>query len=165
MTKTAPWPYDAIEDDPLTALRIPVTKRRPERAYIVALHGIPDMLDEIHDEPLHRPTDREAAMIAAYIDYIRQRTYNESWQHKMLAEPLDADPGHVTVVLHKYGTDDWGYRRSTWDTSWFSPPKPALSPDRLPLESVLDRASSGGAEPHRGWTAWKAARPEVFGDV
>lgn len=41
-TKVTPWPYDAIEDDPLTALRIPVTSSHPRRAYLAAFHGVPD---------------------------------------------------------------------------------------------------------------------------
>jgi hypothetical protein len=96
------WPFDADQNDPLAKLRIPVVSSAyPSYKYEVALC----VGDLWHDPPL-RPTDREAGMIASYIDY-RRAWYNAGWQQKMLARPLDVDSGTNTVILLKRGDDDW----------------------------------------------------------
>jgi hypothetical protein len=155
MTDTAAWPYDAIQDDPLTALRIPVTAACPRRCYLAAFHGVPDPI--LDREPLGRPTAAEARVLVSLIDYLRQR-YRAPWPARMLAEPLDADGGHNTHIFHKFGEDDWGYRWSSWDSPRFSRGRSKLP---LTLVQAIDRCRLGD----RAWEAWKAAHPEVFGDA
>lgn len=156
--KTDAWPYDAVQDDPLTALRIPVTESHPRRRYLAAFHGVPTRY--LDPEVLARPTDAEAAILASYIDYVRQR-YPERWQLQMLAEPLDAIEGHNTFVFHKYGENDWGYRWDTWAHPRFSPSP--RHPERRTLVEAIGHSRSFAGDPDRAWEAWKAAHPDVFG--
>lgn len=120
------WPYHDVErDDPLTALRIPVTGRRPRHGFIAAVHGVPDPV--LDTDPLLRPSEIEAAQIASYINYMRGRVYREGWAQRMLAEPLDADPGQVTLVLHKYGPTTGAIAARPW-TAPGSPRRHPSSP-------------------------------------
>lgn len=155
---TDDWPYDADRDDPLTKLRIPVTSSHPDWAYTATF----DRVSEFGSA--ERPTDGEANMIASYIEFYRTWWYTPHWQAKLLERPFDIDGSVNTLILHKYGTDDWAYRRATWRDG------PRFVPDydrdeKLPLVRVLDRAMGSGAgrHPHTEWEAWKAAHPEVFG--
>lgn len=155
---TTNWPYDARRDDPLTALRIPVTTACPQRCYLAAFHGIPDPIDQIlGQDPLARPTDAEARILVSLIDYLRQR-YREPWPTRMLAEPLDADAGHNTHIFHKCGENDWGYRWSTWDSPRFSRGRTERHPQPLTLVQAIDRCRLGD----RAWEEWKTAHPGVF---
>lgn len=153
------WKYDADEHDPLTTLRIPVVSSWcPRWRYEVAL-----CIDPTWADPPLRPTDAEAAMIAAYIDY-RREWYNDGWRAKMLREPLDTDSGANTVVLLKVGDDAWCYRRESWQSG--PPWVPATYGDgksTLSLAALLDRINEvGDGRVFYRWAEFKAARPDVW---
>lgn len=149
------WPYDADRDDPLTKLRIPVTCFNPGWIYTVAFDRVSDIGSN------ERPTDAEAAMIASYIEFYRTWWYNPTWQAKLLERPFDIDGGCNTVILHKYGADDWAYRRRSWEYGPLFVPAYDRT-ENWPLLRVLDRSITVLDEPHKEWEAWKAAHPEVF---
>jgi hypothetical protein len=157
-TRIAGWPYDAKQDDPLAALRIPVISNPfPRWKYEVALViGGEDGLYA----PALRPDEAETAMIAAYIGY-RREWYNPGWREKMLRRPLDTDSGTNTVVLQKRAEGDWCYRRMTWITGPLMMP-PRGSDERLSLEQLLDRINGYHDSPNPRWEAYKAAHPEAF---
>lgn len=155
MSNTAAWPFgtDADRADPLTALRIAVTGSHPMRCYLVGF-------------------DREAAMLASYLEEYKTYFYgpddSSGYRYRMARRLLDVDGGANGVTFHKYGEDDWGYRRRTWSIGpMFVPPSPMYR-ERFPdasvgpmtLEQVMDRAHD--TWPKR-WLEWKAAHPEVFG--
>lgn len=157
-TKTWPFEDDADRDDPLTALRIPVTGAYPSFVYLAAF-------DRGSEE---RPSDAEAAVISSWID-LQREWFNETWQAKLLERPLDVEGGHNTVIFHKWGEGDWGYRRRTHrygPTFWPGRPGFREGVERAPyaLVDLMDHMQGR----HTGflsqkWIEWKAARPEVFG--
>lgn len=171
------WPYDALEHDPLTGLRIPVVSSfNPDWKYVAAylnpVKGGPDYLKGPPFGSNERPTDAEAAMIASFIREYIEHWFNEGYQRRLAERPLDVDSGCVTIVFIKYGPDDWGYRVVTWECGpTFVPPPPLWRerhPDEagggpLPLERVMDRRHAhGDGEPSKRWLKWKAAHPDVF---
>ena len=182
MPETTDWPFgtDTDRDDPLTALRIPVvTSFKPSWCYTAAYlkpaaDDAPDYLKNYPFASTERPTDREAQMLASYI--LEHRHYwfgNEGYARKMDARPLDIDSGWNTVVFIKYGPDDWGYGRVSWQYGpTFVPTPPhargtqyahAKHPGPLPLEQVMDLVHTIGDDgPMRHWLDWKAAHPDVF---
>ncbi|MGA3524129.1 hypothetical protein [Melissospora conviva] len=161
---TDPWPFgdDADRDDPLTAHRIAATTSHPDWAYLVAF----DRNSEA------RPTDRETAMLASYLDEWKTRWYNTSYLAHMGRRLLDVDGGANGVVFHKYGENDWGYRRRSYSMGYlFTVVPPHMRdehsdglPGPMSLEALMDhlRDSLAGG-PAREWLDWKAAHPEVFG--
>lgn len=159
------WPYDADPHDPLTALRIPVVSNAwPRWNYIVAFD-----LDQI-DKDGHRPTDAEAALLRSFLDEYIQHWYRESWITKMAERPFDIDGGANGIVFRKWGPDDWGYRRRTWQYGpVFVPEHPRIRGQRenpmgpLTLLQVMDRINSICDEPLQRWVEWKAAHPDLFG--
>lgn len=161
MTTGTDWPYDAIQDDPLTALRIPVvTNPYPRWHYLVAFD-----LDAI-DEATDRPDDRETAMLRSYLDRLLSRL-TSWWVNEMANRPFDIDGGANGVTFRKWGPGDWGYRFRTWQSGpVFVPCNPRLrtaeSPGPLGLEQVMDRIYDFGDGPSKGWRDWKAAHPEAF---
>ena len=159
MTDTPAWPFDAYQDDPLTALRIPVIGTPfPGWRYEVAL-VCPNSEAGQDLYPALRPDDAEAAMVAAYIEY-RMEYYNRAWRAKMRKRPLDVDSGTNTIVLWKRGDGDWCYRRDSWQSS------PLVVPSRyeepIGLEALLDRINDYGGEPNSQWQEFKADHPEAF---
>lgn len=178
---TDPWPFgtDAIEDDPLTALRIPVvTSHKPTWRYVAAFLSTPtaDTPDYMTGPPFHsneRPTDAEAVMLVSFLQHHRWYWYkNDGYARKMDARPLDIDSGWNTIVFVKYGPDDWGYGRVSWTYGHtFVPPGPsyrARYPQEscggpLTLEQVMDKFHHIGTEyPCKDWIKWKADHPDVF---
>jgi len=159
--ETETWPYDASQDDPLAALRIPVVASPyPDWRYEVALVVSGDGLWG----PALRPDDAETAQIAAYIGY-RMEYYNEGWKAKMRRRPFDIDGTTNTVVLRKRGEGDWCYRRCSWVTGvfWYPPQAGQECGETLGLEQLLDRIHFyGDDKPSPKWLAWKAAHPEAF---
>ncbi|MEQ7008378.1 hypothetical protein ABN028_19575 [Actinopolymorpha sp. B17G11] len=168
---THAWPFtdydgqadDADRNDPLTALRIPVTGSHPRFYYLAAL----DRDSEA------RPTYAEAAILASYIEYVRSGgwLYTGSAEAEMLEKPLDAIARHNTVVFHKYAEGDWSYRRISWrDGPLFvpTPPFPGYierTEGPFTLGELLDRRVCTfipDDAPSRHWVEWKAARPDVF---
>lgn len=128
------WPYgtDADEHDPLTKLRIPVTGAHPAWRYIATF----DRDSEA------RPTDREAAQLASYIEQYKVHFFGaDGWYKRKLEEkPLDVDA--VTRIFHKWGEGDWSYRVDTWQYGPFwcrSPPDSAVA---SMTRSGLDRSLS-----------------------
>jgi hypothetical protein len=162
---TNDWPYgtDADRDDPLTALRIPVTGTHPEWRYIATFDR----------ESEARPTDLEAQQLASYIEQYKVHFFGtDGWYKRKLEEkPLDTDA--VTRIFHKWGPGDWSYRVVTWQYGAFwVPVAPRLRGGeydnvKLPamtLEQVMDRCHTiGDDKPMQHWLDWKAAHPETFG--
>lgn len=145
MTDTK-WPYDAPRDDPLTALRIPVTGREMGN-YLVAFDR----------DSVERPTKGEASLIVSFSEFQRDQ-YGPRGQELMLARPFDWDGGYNTVLLHKYGPDSWGYRRFSWESTPFFLPDLHCGHDPMTLREVLDQAEG----PHHLWSQWKTSHPDVF---
>jgi len=133
------WPYDAIRDDPLTALRIPVISGvNPDHGYMIAL--------VVRDERLWpglRPTDEEARMLTGFC---------ERWAEFMLGPVSRRQPGPFdvgalnTFTFRKRGDDDWCYRQPTWDRGPFWQPVPldAEGGSKLSLAALLDRIGVPG---------------------
>lgn len=155
---------DADLNDPLTALRIPVTSSHPCWAYLVAFDGQSEA----------RPTDAEAAMLVSYREEYIQRWYNERWKVKLAERQFDVDGGANGVVFHKWAADDWGYRRRSFTQGpTFFPSGPqwrAIQVERgvkLPgpfsLVALMDHIHNHGDEPNPVWLAWKATHKDVFG--
>jgi len=181
MSEPAPWPFgtDAIQNDPLTALRIPVvTSFNPSWRYVAAYLGTSADTGNTFDPPwpfasAERPTGAEARMLVSYLDEHRNYWFgNAGYARKMDQRPLDVDSGWNTTVFIKYGTDDWGYRRCSWTYGHtFVPSPPSLrgtehahakNPGPLPLEKVMDLVHTVTDGPMRHWLDWKAAHPDVF---
>jgi hypothetical protein len=165
-THETEWPFgsDADRDDPLTKLRIAVTSSHPRWSYLVSFDR----------DSAVRPTDAEAAMLASFLEEYKHHWYRRSYLAQLAERALDVDGGANGVVFHKFGTDDWGYRRHSFQQGWpWSVVWPSLrdreadSPIRGPftLAEVMDRAQGRGDEPPRRWVEWKAAHPEVFGQA
>lgn len=164
MADTA-WPFgtDADRDDPLAKLRIPVTGTHPEWRYIATF----DRDSEA------RPTDREAAMLASYIEQYKVYFFGaDGWYKRKLEQrPLDVDA--VTRIFHKWGEGDWSYRVDTWESGPFwVPASPRVrggewdtaNLSAMTLEQVMDRCHHIGTKyPSKHWLEWKTAHPEVFG--
>lgn len=159
------WPYgtDADRDDPLTALRIPVTGSNPEWRYIATFHRDSEA----------RPTDAEAVMLASYIEEYKVYFFGaDGWYKRNLEEqPLDTDA--VTRIFHKWGEDDWSYRVVTWSYGpYWIPVAPHLRGGKhdkgwsgpRSLVQVMDRCHTLGEDkPAKHWVNWKAEHPEIFG--
>jgi hypothetical protein len=162
MAETKAWPFgtDADEDDPLTALRIPVTGQYPMWRYIATFDR----------ESEARPTDLEAAQLASYIEQYKDYFFNDWYKAKLLERPLDVDA--VTRIFHKWGEGDWSYRVVTWEYGPFwVPVAPRLRGGQyddaklgpLSLVQVMDRDHQMHSEyPSKAWAAWKADRPDIF---
>ena len=161
-TTATDWPYDARQDDPLTALRIPVVGTiHPQWCYHIAV-----CINEDPETPLWhglRPNDREVELLRSLIDYERD-WYREGYVASTLdARPFDIDSGINTLTLIKRGEGDWAYRRSTWEYG------PIMVPDTwqgkeepLGLAALADRIHNFGDQPFKRWADWKAAHPEVW---
>ncbi|MGW2920363.1 hypothetical protein ACWDBF_21230 [Streptomyces angustmyceticus] len=160
------WPFDtdADRDDPLTALRIPVTGVYPLWNYIATF-----------DRGSARPTDIEARMLASFIEEYKACYLDDLDDYDktaMAKRPLDIS-GAMTTTFHKWGEDDWSYRIATrpygpvWvpvAPHWRNGQNDGVEIGPLPLEQVMDRCQqmrTGRSRKH--WAEWKAARPEVFG--
>lgn len=166
MTETTAWPFDhdADRDDPLTAHRIAVTSAWPGWSYLVAFDRDSDA----------RPTDDEAAMLVSFLDEYKSHWYRPWFVEKMAERALDVDGGAVGVIFRKWGDDDWGFRRRTWEYGpLYVPESPRLRaqdreagrtvPGPFTLAQVMDYAHAHGHnEPSPRWEAWKATHPDVF---
>lgn len=159
------WPFgkDADEHDPLTALRIAVTERHPHHPYLVGFDR----------ESGARPTDREATMLASYLTEYKVHWYgaqqDAGYWCTLSKRPLDVDGGANGVVFHKYGDNDWGYRRNSWHTpAGFSPESPQtrewaeVTIGPMTLEEVMDHAHKIVDHIDKRWLKWKADHPDVF---
>ena len=158
------WKYDAPQDDPLTALRIPVvTSIYPDWHYLVAL-----VVGE-HEYALWkgvRPDEREVALLQSELAF-ELDWYNASYVARMAERPFDMDGGFNGLTFIKRGEGDWAYRRRTWSIG------PSLRPSlydgeaKLDLLGVLDLVHSHGSKEYMSprWEAWKAAHSEVFSAV
>lgn len=161
------WPFedDARRDDPLTELRIAVTTSHPGWAYLVGF-------DAASEE---RPTDAEARMLQSYLAEYIDHWYNGGFKSKLAGRALDVDGGANGVVFHKWGDNDWGYRRRSWTMGPLFWPGPSWYRDRYSLQvpasglslqalmdHIHDRPSAPGEVSPR-WAEWKAAHLEVFG--
>jgi hypothetical protein len=170
------WKYDAKQDDPLTALRIPVvTSRNPDWAYLAAYLDVAPVSSYRLSPPMGsaaRPTDLEARQIQSFIDEYREHWYRPHFKEKLLSQPLDVDGGAQTTIFIKYGKGDWAYRMAQWTRGHlYTPPYPAWREEHpeesgtypLTLEQVMDlRHTIDGRRPIPRWREWKAAHPEIF---
>jgi hypothetical protein len=160
------WPFgtDADRDDPLTDLRIAVTGSHPGWFYLVAFDR----------ESEERPTAAEALLLASFLDEYKHHWYDPGYLAKLAQRPLDVDGGANGVVFHKFGEDDWGYRRHSYTQGWaWSVIPPGLrglpeydgakNAGPFSLAALMDRIHTIiGDEPMDHWQAWKAAHPDVF---
>lgn len=155
------WPFDADRDDPLTARRIAVSSSHPGWCYLVSFDR----------ESEERPTDHEADLLASFLDEYKTRWYNPGYRAHIERRPLDVDGGANGVIFHKWGPDDWGFRRRSFEIGYLftvvSPGMRAEEPDHkwrgpFSLLELMDRLHTFLDEPSARWVAWKAARPEVF---
>lgn len=157
------WPFgdDADCDDPLTAMRIAVTSSHPRWSYLVSFDR----------QSQERPTDAEAAMLASYLDEYKSHWYRPSFAAQLLDRPLDVDGGANGVVFHKWGVDDWGFRRRSYTMGYlYTVVPPTLRATRtdgvrgpLSLLRVLDWLHChSDNSPSPRWTAWKASHPAVL---
>lgn len=162
------WPFgsDADRSDPLTEHRIAVTSSHPGWNYLVAFDR----------ESESRPSDTETAMLASFLDEYKTRWYSDSYLAKLAQRDLDVDGGANGVVFHKFGEDDWGYRRHSytmglpWSVVW---PRMREHPEYaglkntgpFSLDELMDRIHGHGDEPPQRWLDWKAAHADVFGAV
>ena len=178
--KTTDWPFgtDAVQEDPLTALRIPVVGSfRPGWRYVAAyLNTAPDAPDYLAGPPfasVERPTDQEAQMLASFIQEYLHHWFHDGYISRLAKRPLDVDSGCNTTVFVKYSADDWGYGRVSWEYGpTFIPGPPhsrgtqyeyAKAHGPLSLEQVMDLAHCiASDEPMEHWTRWKAAHSDVF---
>lgn len=152
--------FDADLSDPLAAHRIPVTSSHPDWNYLVAFHSGSEA----------RPDDRETAMLVSFLTEYKDRWYGHNgFRQQMEQQPFDTDGGANGVVFHKYGPDDWGYRRMSWTQGpLFVPTHPRIRESHgggvgpLDLPALMDRISGHGDEPSPKWLEWKAQHPEVF---
>lgn len=173
MTATQAWPFgtDAIQDDPLTAMRIPVvTSFKPGWKYVAAFIDVDRSQYSWGSQ--ERPTEDEARMLASFIEEYKHHWFNDWYKAQLLERPLDVDSGCNTTVFIKYGADDWGYRRCSWEYGpMYVPSGPkvrggeheyAKHPGPLPLEQVMDLAHTICDEPMQHWLQWKADHPEIF---
>lgn len=179
MTETKAWPFgtDAIQDDPLTVLRIPVvTSFRPRWCYVAAYLGTNADTGGDWDPPwpfasAERPTAAEACMLVSFLQEHRSRL-RSGYVQEMDERPLDIDRGWNTTVFIKYAEADWGYGRVSWIYGHtFVPSPPNLRgtdyahtkyPGPLPLERVMDLVHTIGDEPMDDWLRWKANHPDIF---
>ncbi len=156
------WPFDADRDDPLTARRIAVTSSHPGWAYLVAFDR----------ESPERPTDHEVDLLVSFLDQYKDYWYGDNgYRRAMERRPLDVDGGANGITFHKWGVDDWGYRRRTFDRGWpFSVVPPWMRDEHtstirgpISLLDLLDHIQTcGGVIDAPWWQEWKAAHPEVF---
>lgn len=169
MTKAAEhvedWPYDADGDDPLAAMRIPVTSEFPSWRYIACFHRDSEA----------RPTDTEAAMLISFAEEYKHHFFGDGpYRQKVDARALDVEERVVTRVFHKWGEGDWSYRIVTWEYGPFWVPVPPRQrggehdhpkiPGPLTLVQVMDRIHTfGDDKPMQHWLDWKRDHPEVFG--
>jgi hypothetical protein len=157
MPTTDLWPYDADRDDPLTALRIPVTGMYPGATYTACFDR----------ESQARPTDAEARMIASFIEQYQDYHFGDGhWRRVQQAKPFDMDC-YTTAVFHKWGEGDWSYRITRWEYPHWLPYAPHVRGSRfdhhnlpaMTLEQVMDYAHKSW--PDR-WETWKTAHPDAF---
>ncbi|MFF8910610.1 hypothetical protein [Streptomyces olivaceoviridis] len=181
MPETTAWPFgtDAIQDDPLTALRIPVvTSFKPMWHYTGAFLGTNEDTGQTWEPPwpfasAERPAEREVQQLLSFIAYHRHywQTVHGYDMTRLDARPLDVDCNSATVFI-KYGPDDWGYGKSSWTYGpTFVPGPPsqrgteyeyATAPGPLCLDQVMDLVHTIVDEPMEHWTRWKAEHPDVF---
>jgi hypothetical protein len=157
------WPYDAAQDDPLTALRIPVVGTLcPRHTYLVAL-----CVNENPETLLwygQRPNERETAQVKAFVDW-RRRQYGGTWvANHFDPKPFDIDNTAAGMTLIKRGENDWAYVVDTWRQA--NPVPETWQGEEAPLDlpGLLDRITSWGDRPNTHWEQWKADRPEAFGE-
>lgn len=160
------WPFgtDADQHHPLTALRIAVTSPYAEWCYIVAFDR----------NSAERPTGAETAMLASFLDEYKTHWYgvDGAYLKKLHEKPLDVDGGANGITFQKYGTDDWGYRRRTWNRGPIYVPAHPRSRSQpwdetagfgpLGLAQLMDHIHSFDGEPGKRWLDWKAAHPQAF---
>lgn len=150
------WKWDAEPNDPLNQYRIPVTSHTPFFSYITCFDK---------DSP-HRPTNREIGQLRSFIDEHIDHWFTTMERQEISRQPFDTQLGWNSLVFHKYGTADWGFRRKSWPHPRFSPPSPRVATRELgplPLVGVMDLVHAGDGGHAQHWRQWKIDRPEVFG--
>lgn len=168
LTVRPPFAHEADHDHPYARdYRIPlVPSAYPWWTYEVAVVYTPEeRRDSVMCGVL--PTEDEARIIAAYIDY-RRSWYREGYAAKMLERPFDVDSGTNTVVLIKRESEGWGYRRASYTSGppIYPAPRSVRHPD-VPqydgpdgLLALLDKINENSAR----WTKFKTTRTVLGGE-
>lgn len=148
----AEWPYDADENDPLAAHRIPVVgSPHPWWNYIVALYD-----GSLFGSKNPRPTEQETRMLGSFLEEYKARWYGEGYLAVLAERPFDIDGGANGYTFQKYGEEGWGYRQRTWECG----PQFVRAHS---LAALMDRVHSHGDDKTTPrWVAWKAVHPGVF---
>lgn len=160
------WPYDAPQDDPLTAHRIPIVGEYSRWMYIVWFD----------DTSPVRPDDRETALLNSFLTEYIEHWYTASYKAQLRTRPFDIDGGANGVGFIKYAEGSWGYRRRSWGHSYRPVAMRTYTRDgqfeRQPVDNPLALADLmdqiqgyGPGTRNPRWEQWKAAHPEVFGRV
>lgn len=136
-----------------TRFGIPVDSFNPGTYWIVCL-----------DSESARPSVQELTIIHSYQQYMIGHVYNETWAAKLRAMPLPAVGRHNTTILRKRGRGEWQYRKMSWEHGSLFVPSPFEEGyTKTGLKDVLDRERSIAGRLPEDWIAWKAARPNLFG--
>ncbi len=137
------------------------------------------------------PTDAELRMIQSFIEFDVRRTYNETYQAKILAKPFPAEGGHVNKIFRKGakwlkqaplyekggeitsensegarlingGDPCEGWRYRRG--TWEDGYWPQWTNPRFTLIALMDRITGDG-QIWKPWTLWKLEHPDIFGAV
>lgn len=151
------WTYDdALPDHPWTKLyRLPAVRHwRTEFHYCVAV-VVPT--DDNVVRNIMMPTDREAAMLSSYQDYLLPGLFNEPVIRRMRREaPFYVDGCMNTRVFMKRETGWCFDTRRSEDGPW------PVYGDRSWNLSLVDLLNILERNPASRWPLWKRDHPEVF---
>jgi hypothetical protein len=134
----------------VTKYRVPpVDSLYPSFAFIASLATGGDMLDNFL-----APTDEDAALVGAYIDYYKSYWYGDSYLRQLAQYPLDLDGGANTTSF-ALSNKGWVYRKSTWQGQ---PQFPYWNSEiqygtLLDLINSIETRSDNGINPR--WTSYK----------
>jgi hypothetical protein len=156
------WRYDAAQDHPMVARRIPVVRTTYPRWQYELCVCVADPEQPVENRLWDgkEPTAEEWDLIEAAIGY-RMTYYRAGWAARMREpHPFDIDGTTNTVILMKRGDGDWCYRR---DSFTMGPPMyPPSAGERLDLRGLLDHVFGVGDRPYEPWEVWKAAHADLW---
>lgn len=161
------WEFDARQDHPLAARRIPVIgTTHPQWRYEVALCVA--AAEPWSPRAGLEPTPLEADLIVQVIEY-RMEYYNASWAARMRERALDVDGSTNTVVLRKRPDGGWQFRRDSWRYGpIFVPEGRSSLPDVLERCFGRDQSDGEGGQigwESEGWKAWKVRNAALIASV
>lgn len=151
------------EVDRVQSFGIPVDSSCPAMHWIIAL-----------DRESFMPTDTELAQLKSYCEFVVKRLYNETWQKRILQEPLPKCGGHHTLIflngmrprMHYKGqpAGTWFFRRRLWrEGPRYVPYVNEVGVYRPhALTQLMDRIEDVS---HERWQEWKQMHRHFFGNV